>query len=93
MDNSEKNGHRHTQSRPKTLAGVLVSALNMEDEISNGVYRDYLNPKNWPPNLTPDAFKAIREYLTILIEDTKRHKKILAALSIDHDKDNQSSQV
>jgi len=52
----------------------------MEDEISNGIYTDYLHPKNWPKGIGPELFEKIRARLTILIEDTKRHKKIIAAL-------------
>ncbi|MGA1980248.1 MAG: hypothetical protein ABSG99_06775 [Sedimentisphaerales bacterium] len=67
-----------------TLANFLTSALDMEDEISNSVYKDYVNAKNWPKNLKPEAFQQIKEYLTILIEDTRRHRKIIAGLIEKH---------
>ncbi|MFA5251374.1 MAG: hypothetical protein WC454_02165 [Phycisphaerae bacterium] len=63
-----------------TLANFLITALDMEDEIANSVYKDYVDAKNWPKNLRPDAFEKIKEYLTILIEDTRRHRKIIAGL-------------
>ena len=69
-----------------TLANFLTSALDMEDEISSSVYKDYIGAKNWPKNLKPEAFQEIREYLTILIEDTRRHRKIIAGLIEKHGK-------
>jgi hypothetical protein len=71
-----------------TLANFLTSALDMEDEISNSVYKDYVNAKNWPKTLKPEAFREIKEYLTILIEDTRRHRKIIAGLIKQHDQNN-----
>jgi tryptophanyl-tRNA synthetase len=71
-----------------TLANFLTAALDMEDEVSNSVYKDYINAKNWPKNLKPEAFQKIKEYLTILIEDTQRHRKIIAGLIKQNDQDN-----
>jgi hypothetical protein len=71
-----------------TLANFLTAALDMEDEVSNSVYKDYILAKNWPKNLKPEAFQSIRQYLTVLIEDTRRHRKIIAGLIEQHDKDN-----
>ena len=68
-----------------TLANFLTSALDMEDEISNSVYKDYVNAKNWPKNLKPEAFQKIKEYLTVLIEDTRRHRKIILGLIKQND--------
>jgi tryptophanyl-tRNA synthetase len=62
------------------LANFLASALDMEDEISNSVYKDYINAKNWPKNLKPEVFQNIRQYLNVLIEDTQKHKKIILEL-------------
>jgi hypothetical protein len=70
-----------------TLANFLTAALDMEDEIANSVYKDYVNAKNWPKNLQPDVFQTIKEYLTVLIEDTRRHRKIIAGLIKQNDKD------
>ncbi len=73
--------------RHETIGGMLASALNMEDEISSGVYEDYLNRRHWPEQLGDDAFAEIRRRLTVLIEDTKKHKKILHALVNEYGKD------
>jgi hypothetical protein len=70
-----------------TLANFLTSALDMEDEISNSDYKDYVNAKNWPKTLKPEAFQKIKEFLTILIEDTRKHRKIIAGLIEQHDRD------
>jgi hypothetical protein len=63
-----------------TLANFLTAALDMEDEISNSVYKDYIKAENWPKSLKPAAFQSIKQYLTILIEDTRRHRKIILEL-------------
>jgi hypothetical protein len=63
-----------------TLANFLTSALDMEDEISTSVYKDYMDAKNWPKNLKPEAFQSIGRYLNVLIEDTRRHRKTILGL-------------
>ncbi|MBN1392367.1 MAG: hypothetical protein JW947_06140 [Sedimentisphaerales bacterium] len=68
------------EQKQDTLANFLTAALDMEDEISNSVYKDYVKAENWPKNLKPDAFRQIKEYLNVLIEDTQRHRKIIAGL-------------
>jgi|GEM_PF-532405 len=73
--------------RHETIGGMLTSALNMEDEISSGVYEDYLDRRHWPEQLVDDAFVEIRRRLSVLIEDTKKHKKILQALVNEYGKD------
>lgn len=80
METGETIHDKEPHRPPKILANYLVSALDIEDEISNGIYLDYLNPKNWPEGIEPEVFTKIRTRLTVLIEDTKRHKKIIAAL-------------
>ena len=82
---AEKNINNPADNRAKRLAGFLASALDMEDEISNSVYKDYVNAKNWPKTLKPEAFQKIKEYLTILIEDTRRHRKIILGLIKQND--------
>ena len=81
MQNSEETQHNQPPQPPRILANYLVSALDMEDEILSGVYIDYLNPKNWPQGIEPEFFEKIKTRLTVLIEDTKKHKKIIAALA------------
>jgi hypothetical protein len=63
------------------MAGFLASALNMEDQISGGVYEDYMRPENWPGGLSDGVFGQIKSRLTTLIRDTKRHREILQRLS------------
>jgi hypothetical protein len=80
MENSHTIESKAAGERRQTLGGYLASALNMEDAISNGIYLDYLNPKNWPEGIAPEVFEKIRTRLTVLIEDTKKHRRIIAAL-------------
>ena len=81
------NGSTHNSpDRPQadaheTIGGILASALNMEDQISSGVYEDYVNRANWPTSLGEDVFGEIRRRLTTLIEDTAKHRRILEALA------------
>jgi hypothetical protein len=84
MENSDKKHNPERAPGPKLLAGYLASALNMEDEISNGIYLDYLDPKNWPEGIKPEVFQKIGERLKVLIDDTKKHKKIIEALAEKH---------
>ncbi|MHC4543574.1 MAG: hypothetical protein ACYTDW_02350 [Planctomycetota bacterium] len=78
---------RPAGQRPDTLAGFLASALDMEDEISNSVYKDYMDPDNWPAGMDLNVFQEIRKRLTTLIEDTRRHRKIISGLIKNHGKD------
>lgn len=84
MENNHTIDGKPTQDRRKTLAGYLASALNMEDEISNGIYLDYLKTRNWPGTISHDTFREIATRLTVLIDDTKKHRKIIEALLKDH---------
>ena len=79
---NEPSGHKQ-----ETIAGFLASALDMEDEISNSVYRDYMKRENWPAGLKPDVFEEIKKHLTTLIEDTERHRKTILGLIKQHGKD------
>jgi hypothetical protein len=76
----------NSSSNHETIAGVLTSGLNMEDEISSGVYEDYLDRKRWPAQLSNEAFAEVKRRLTVLIDDTKKHMKILHALVREHDR-------
>jgi hypothetical protein len=71
------------------LANFLAEALDMEDRVSNSVYRDYMDEKYWPKNLQPEVFKNIQEYLTILIEDTEKHRKTILELIQKYGEDKQ----
>jgi hypothetical protein len=84
--NNDKD--RPAGQRPDTLVGFLASALDMEDEISNSVYKDYMTPDNWPPGLDLNVFQQIRKHLTTLIQDTRRHRTIILGLIKKYGKDN-----
>ncbi|MBN1124998.1 MAG: hypothetical protein JXA82_08320 [Sedimentisphaerales bacterium] len=79
---------RSRQGRPKTIVGLLLSALDMEDEIAHSVYKDYLERSNWPSNLKDDIFEQIREMLTTLLKDTERHHNIVTHLKSKLENDN-----
>jgi hypothetical protein len=80
------DANHNSPSNHDAIAGVLASALNMEDDISSGVYDDYLNRSYWPEQLDEGTFAEIRQRLTVLIEDTRKHKKIIEALVREHGK-------
>jgi len=64
----------------KVLVGYLASALDMEDQINTSIYKDYLDEKYWPKHLQPEIFETITQYLNVLIEDTQKHRNIIAVL-------------
>ncbi len=68
------------------VTAFLTTALNMEDQISRGVYADYMTRANWPAGLDNETFAQIKLRLTTLVEDTKSHAKILQALIREHGK-------
>ena len=68
------------RTKGKTISGLLVSALGMEDEVTHSVYGDYMERKNWPVELKDETFEEIRKNLTILLDDTKRHRNIIKNL-------------
>lgn len=74
-------------SLPRTVEGLLVSALDMEDEIAHGVYVDYMDRRNWPEGISDENFERIHERLITLLEDTERHRKIVRSLQakLGHD--------
>jgi hypothetical protein len=82
MTESYKSNSSRGRARPrvKTLAGYLASSLDLEEQITNGVYQDYRQLKNWPSDIDRKIFDAIKERLNMLIDDTEKHKKILLQL-------------
>ncbi len=80
MQKTETRQAETHHKEPKTVQGLLLSALDMEDEIAHSVYRDYLDRENWPADLKDETFERIREYLTTLLDDTDRHRKIIKHL-------------
>ena len=73
--------------KPKIIAGYLASAMDLEDEVSDSIYREYMDLSRWPPGIDMDVFQEIRKCLTTLIEDTKRHRIILSGLIEKYGKD------
>ncbi len=80
MQSTERRKATARRREPEKIAGILLSALDMEDEIAHSVYRDYLDRRNWPADLKDETFERIREYLTTLLDDTDRHRKIIKHL-------------
>jgi len=66
---------------PKALGHYLSSALHLEAQFSSSVYRDYLDPEDWPVELKPDVFGEIKKRLTVLIEDSAKHEQLLHGLT------------
>ena len=83
---TQKTGHRRKQ--PQSVAGLLLSALDMEDEIAHSVYQDYMDRKNWPAGLKDETFEEIRKHLTVLLDDTQRHRTMIKHLQSKLDRDN-----
>ncbi|NLH17323.1 MAG: hypothetical protein GX455_12155 [Phycisphaerae bacterium] len=68
------------QRNPLTLAGVLASALDMEDQMSHSVYREYLNRRIWPSSVSDETFEQIRDMLTILLNETAKHERMITTI-------------
>ena len=86
-DSASYRNDRTGANGPQTVAGLLTTALNMEDQIGGGVYEEYRDRAHWPATLDEQVFSQIRERLTTLIEDTRKHRKILEALIREHGTD------
>ena len=86
-DTAENHLNRPADRKHDTLAGFLASALDMEDEISNGVYKDYMDLENWTAGMDKDVYLEIRKNLTTLIEDTRRHRQVILGMVKRYGKD------
>ena len=75
---TEKTVGSHKE--PKKIAGILVSALEMEDEIAHSIYNDYMDRKNWPVSLKDQTFEQIHMYLSTLLDDTQLHRNMIQHL-------------
>jgi len=64
----------------KRVRGYVLSAIDMEESFAKGVYLDYTVRKNWPVNVDRETFEKIQSLLKILMDDSARHKNILAEL-------------
>ena len=80
MENTETQQTIPHSKEPKTLQGLLASALDMEDEIAHSIYRNYMERENWPSELKDDVFEQIWNYLNTLLADTKRHRTVIKNL-------------
>ncbi|MBI2038512.1 MAG: hypothetical protein HYT19_01140 [Candidatus Nealsonbacteria bacterium] len=67
-------------SEVKIIAGFLASALDIEDDMSESVYGEYLNRETWPADLEEKVFDMIKNLVAILIEETEGHKKSFSGL-------------
>jgi len=79
----QKTESKKAQTGPKelkTAQGLLLSALDMEDEIAHSIYRDYLERENWPTELKDEVFEEIHKYLITLLNETERHRTIISQL-------------
>jgi len=79
--------NRSDSDSPKTLAHFLSSALRLEEQFSNSVYRDYLDQQDWPVELRPDVFDEIKKRLAVLIEDSAKHEQVIHGLSRQYGSD------
>jgi len=59
----------------KILADFLDTALDIEEEISRGIYQHYLVYDNWPKGFAIEYFKEVKSILEKMIEDTKNHEE------------------
>ena len=64
----------------KRLADYIATGLDMEDKCLSTTYKNYLQRDRWPANLPEDDFNNIIEYLTIMIEDSNKHKEMILTL-------------
>ncbi len=76
-----ENNHKKTfAAKPGMIAGILRSALGIEEDISGSVYRDYMDRRNWPAEIKDKTFEEIRKNLSTLLDDTRRHKRTVRYL-------------
>jgi hypothetical protein len=80
MQNTKVENANAQSQKHKTISGILLSALDMEDEIAHSIYQDYMDRKNWPSYLEDEIFEEIRNHLTTLLDDTQRHRNIIKHL-------------
>jgi hypothetical protein len=80
MQSTEIKKAGYSRKEPQSVAGLLLSALDMEDEIAHSVYKDYMDRKNWPASLRDDTFEGICKHLTTLLDDTQRHRTMIKHL-------------
>jgi len=62
------------------LTSFVDSALEIEEEVSRGVYEYYLDYNNWPRDLSEESFVEIEKMLRELINDTLKHQRAFRGL-------------
>lgn len=80
MQNTKIEKPKPPSKKYKIISGILMSALDMEDEIAHSIYLDYMDRNNWPADLKDETFEEIRDYLTTLLDDTQRHRNMIKHL-------------
>ena len=81
MSNFRNKGTSKAQKQSmKRLADYLATGLDMEDKCIGTTYKNYLQRDRWPGHWLEDDFNNIREYLTILLEDSNKHKEMILTL-------------
>ena len=80
MQNTNIENARPRSKQCKIISGILLSALDMEDEIAHSVYLDYMDRNNWPADLKEETFEEIQNYLATLLDDTQRHRNMIKHL-------------
>ena len=71
---------RAQRKSAKRLAAYLSTGIDMEDRCTGTTYKDYVQRERWPANMPEEAFNEVREHLTILLEDSNRHKEMILTL-------------
>lgn len=71
--NYDNNDEKTGEGEHASLKGYILSAIDMEENFTNSVYRDYLKPGNWPGGLNEKTFRKIETCLLTLIKDTEKH--------------------
>jgi len=64
----------------KIIGGFLDIALDVEDQMSEDVYGEFLKKSAWPENLEKEVFQAVKTSLMILIKETEEHRAIFLEL-------------
>ena len=76
----ENTGKQENIESEKILAGFIASALDIEDRVAESIYVDYMKRDAWPAEMRAESFESIRSYLTVLIKDTQKHRRMLLSL-------------
>ena len=81
MSNFRNKGMSKTQKKSmKRLTDYIATGLDMEDKCLSTTYENYLQRERWPADLSEDDFNNVREYLTIMIEESNKHKEMILTL-------------